>query len=349
MPLIDLRSDTVTQPTEAMYEAMMRADLGDDGREGDPTTRRLEEMAAELLGKEAGLFVVSGTASNLVALLGVVEGRGTVLAHERAHILRTEMGGLATVTGQFYLPISGARGAMDLEALRTEIHPELAVGHLPTVLIEVETTHNSAGGCVLSLDHLAAVRALADEFSIPVHMDGARLFNASVALGVPAREIAQYADTVGFCLSKGLSAPVGSVVCGSSAVIERGRALRRMIGGTLRQSGVLAAAGIVALDTMIGRLAEDHENAKRLARALNAIDRDLVDPAEVETNIVMVNLEKSGRTTAWFAAEMQRRGIWTAANPTSVMRLVTHRHISVVDVDAAAEIIGAIWEEQTAA
>jgi len=346
MTQIDLRSDTVTQPTEAMREAMAAAQVGDDGREGDPTTRRLEEMTADMLGKEAGLFVVSGTGSNLLALLAGTSGRGTVLAHEKAHILRTEMGGISTLAGLFSQAVPGARGAMDLDALRAEIHPELAVGHLPTVMVEVETTHNAAGGCTLPLGHLAAVRDLAGEYDIPVHMDGARLFNAAVAQNVPVREIACYADTVGVCLSKGLSAPVGSVLCGPADIIEKARALRRMIGGTLRQSGVLAAAGIVALETMIGRLADDHDHAKRLAGILHGVDPDLVDPETVETNIIMVNLETSGRDAAWFAGELAGRGIWTMSAPSPVMRLVTHRGISFIDVDAAGEIIGGLWREQ---
>lgn len=345
MALIDLRSDTVTQPTEAMREAMARAEVDDDGLGRDPTTRRLEEMAAAMLGKEAGLFVVSGTASNLVALLAVAPERGIVLAHRLSHILRAEMGGLGTLAGLFSTAIPGERGAMDLDALRAEIHPKLALGTLPTALIEVETTHNFSGGYALPLDHLAAVQGIGGEFGIPVHMDGARIFNAAAALGVPAREIAKYAGTVGFCLSKGLSAPVGSVLCGSAAVIERARLLRRMIGGTLRQSGVLAAAGIVALEQMVERLAEDHANAQRLARGLHAVHSGIVDPANVQTNIVMLDLAKSGRPSAWFAAGFERHGIRARGNDTPHMRMVTHRQITQADVDHALEAFAALWNE----
>jgi threonine aldolase len=280
--------------------------------------------------------------------MAVPRERGIVLAHPLAHILRAEMGGLATVTGQFYTGIPGERGAMNLEALRAEIHPKLALGALPTVLIEVETTHNFSGGYALPLEHLAGVRALADEFGIPVHMDGARIFNAAAALGVPAREIAQYADTVGFCLSKGLSAPVGSVLCGPAAVIERGRLLRRMIGGTLRQSGVLAAAGIVALEQMIDRLADDHANAQRLAKGLNAVDRTIVDPATVQTNILMLDFAKSGRSSEWFAAGFERHGIRARGNATPAMRMVTHRQIGRADVDRVVEVFAALWQEARA-
>ena len=348
MSLIDLRSDTVTQPTEAMREAMARAEVDDDGLGRDPTTRRLEKMAAALLGKEDGVFVVSGTASNLVAVMATVRERGIVLAHQISHIVRAEMGGLGTVAGLFTTGIPGERGAMDLDALRAEIHPKLALGTLPTVLIEVETSHNFSGGRALPLKHLADVRAIADEFGIPVHMDGARIFNAAVALGVPAREIAQYADTVGFCLSKGLSAPVGSVLCGPATLIERGRLLRRMIGGTLRQSGILAAAGIVALEQMVDRLADDHANAQRLARGLHAIDRTIVDPATIETNILMMNLGKSGRPSQWFAEGFERNGIRARGTPTPAMRMVTHRHIGAVEVDQVLDVFAALWKEATA-
>jgi threonine aldolase len=199
------------------------------------------------------------------------------------------------------------------------------------------------------LDHLAAVRRIGDEFGIPVHMDGARIFNAAAALGVPAREIAKYAETVGFCISKGLSAPVGSVLCGSAAVIERARYLRRMIGGTLRQSGVLAAAGIVALEQMVDRLADDHVNAQRLARGLHAVHPGIVDPADVETNIIMLNLAKSGRPSEWFAAGFERHGIRARGNATPMMRMVTHRQITTADVDRTLEVFATLWKEAAAA
>jgi threonine aldolase len=348
MPQIDLRSDTVTQPTEAMREAMARAEVDDDGLGRDPTTRRLEDMAAAQLGKEAGLFVVSGTACNLVAFLAIAREKGIVLAHHLSHILRAEMGGLGTLAGLFSTAIPGERGAMDLEILRGEIHPKLALGTLPTVLIEVETTHTFSGGRALPLDHLAAVRKLGEEFGIPVHMDGARLFNAAIALGVPVRDVAQYADTVGFCLSKGLSAPVGSVLCGPAAVIERARLLRRMIGGTLRQSGILAAAGIVALEQMVDRLAEDHANAQRLARGLHAVHPSIVDPADVETNLIMLNLGKSGRPSDWFAAGFERHGIRARGNATSMMRMVTHRQVTEADIDRILEVFAVLWNETRA-
>jgi threonine aldolase len=258
------------------------------------------------------------------------------------------MGALSTLAGLFYIPVPGADGAMDIAALRAAVQPKLKDGQLPTVLIEVESTHNYAGGKALPLDHLAAVREVADEFGIPVHMDGARIFNAAVALGVPAREIAKYVDTVSFCLSKGLSAPIGSVIVGPAETLERAHAIRKMIGGTLRQAGVIAAPGIVALERMVDRLAEDHATAKRLAAGLHAVDPGLVDPAGIDSNIVMVDVSKSAKTTAWWAENLKERGVWTLPNPTMTMRLVTHRHISEADIDRAVEIIGGLWTEQTA-
>ena len=247
--MIDLRSDTVTLPTEEMREAMRRAELGDNSREGDPTVRRLEELAAAKTGKEAGLFVASGTMSNLVALLAHTGRGGEVLLDGDCHILRSEMGGVASLAGLFYRPIPSHRGAPDLGEIAEHLAGKLTANKLGTALVTVETTHNSAGGAAIPLDYMAKLRALTAEKGVPVHIDGARVFNAAVAQGVPAAEIAKHGDSVGFCVSKGLSAPFGSVLCGSAAFIEKARAYRRMVGGGMRQAGVMAAAGIVALET----------------------------------------------------------------------------------------------------
>jgi threonine aldolase len=333
--MIDLRSDTVTLPTEAMQEAMRRAELGDDSRDRDPTVRRLEEAASAITGKEAALLVASGTMSNLVSLLTHTGRGGEVLMDAEAHILRSEMGGIAQLAGLFHRVVPAERGTPDLAALREMLNPKLSPNRLATALICVETSHNSAGGAVAPLAALAAVRAVASQNGVPVHIDGARLFNAAVALGVPAADIARHADSVGFCLSKGLSAPFGSVICASTAFIERARAYRRMVGGALRQAGVVAAAGLVALETMVERLADDHRRASRLAQALHALDTRLVDPQHVATNIVMVDVTTTGADArTWveaLAARGVRAGIW---NPTQ-LRLVTHRHIGDDDVEQA--------------
>jgi threonine aldolase len=341
--VIDLRSDTVTHPTEAMLEAMRRAELGDDGREGDPTIRRLERMAAEICGKEAGLFMPSGTMANLVALLAHTGRAGEVLIEQTSHVIRLEMGGIAAVAGLAYRPLPGRRGAMDIDALAEAITPALLPGRLATALVCMETTHNGAGGTVLALDHMKAVYELARGQGIPVHTDGARLFNAAVALGVPASRIAANTDSVSFCVSKGLSAPVGSLLVGTEALIGRARAFRRMVGGNLRQGGVIAAAGIVALETMIDRLAEDHRTAKRLAQGLARIDPRLVDPEAIETNIVPVDFRATGKRAADWAEALKQEGVWVAPSGPWTLRFVTHRHIDEAAVDHTVAAIAGAW------
>jgi threonine aldolase len=343
--MIDLRSDTVTLPTEEMREAMRRAELGDDSREGDPTVRRLEEAAAAKLGKEAALFVASGTMSNLVALLAHTGRGGEVLLDGDSHIMRSEMGGIAALAGLFYRTIPSARGAPDLAEIGERLSEKLGANKLATALVCVETTHNSAGGAVIPLDYMARLRALTNEKNVPVHIDGARIFNAAVALGVPAAQIARHGDSIGFCVSKGLSAPFGSVLCGSAAFIERARAYRRMVGGGMRQAGIMAAAGLVALERMIDPLADDHRRAKRIAEGLHAIDAHLTDPRLVDTNIVMIEVGHTGSDAKTWIAALEKAGLWSGAWSRTSLRLVTHRHID----DAAADQAIAIFRSVVAA
>src|SRR5687767_6832545 len=255
--MIDLRSDTVTRPTEAMLESMREASFGDDSRDGDETVRRLEALAAERMGKEAAAFMPSGTMTNLVAVLTHTARGGEVLLEADSHMLNSELGGITTVAGTFYRPIAGVRGAIDLDRLAENIRVATRQ-NFGTALVCMETSHNKAGGAVLPLAHMQAVREVTRKAGVPVHIDGARVFNAAVALKTDAASIAQHGDSIAFCVSKGLSAPVGSLLCGSGAFVERARAFRRMVGGNMRQAGPLAAAGIVALETMTERLAEDH-------------------------------------------------------------------------------------------
>jgi threonine aldolase len=340
--MIDLRTDTVTHPTEEMRDAMRRAELGDDGRDGDPTVRRLEDMAAAAMGQEAGVMVPSGTMSNLVALLThASRDGGEVLLDADSHIMRSELGGIARLAGLFPRVYPAERGAPDVAALRDLIQTKMTKLHFTTSLICLETTHNDAGGAVLPLDGIAAVRKAADETGTPLHIDGARVFNAAVALGVPASEIGKRADSIGFCVSKGLSAPVGSVLCGSKAFVERARVYRRMVGGTMRQAGVFAAAGIVALEKMVERLADDHRRARVLADGLHAIDPKLVNPNRVDTNIVMVQVGSTAMSAdAWISA-LAGKGIKAATWSATSLRLVTHRHID----DAAVEQTVAAFRE----
>lgn len=330
---IDLRSDTVTLPTEMMLERMQRAPLGDDGREGDPTVRELEARGAAVTGKEAALFVPSGTMGTLLAMLAHAERGADVFADRGAHLLNSELGSVVTIAGLVPKPMPGRRGAMDEAALTDAISASGRPG-----LITMETTHNGAGGAVLPLAHMMRIHALGQANGIPVHLDGARLFNASVALGVPAARIVEHADSVMVCLSKGLSAPVGSLLCGSGEFITKARALRKLVGGTMRQSGVVAAAGLVALETMIERLREDHAAARRLAAGLSWLDSALTDPDQVQTNILHTDVSASARDAAAWAAGMKQHGVLVQASGPSQLRLVTHRHI---DEDAVDRTIAA--------
>jgi threonine aldolase len=330
---IDFRSDTVTLPSPAMRTAMAQADLGDDVYGEDPTINRLEQRAADLLGKEAALFVASGTMSNIVALLTHC-GRGDeAIVGSQAHILHYEVAGAAGLGGiQLRVARNDERGCMDPSEVRQLIRGENV--HNPnTTLVCMENTHNRCGGAALSATALDAVAAVAHEHGCAVHVDGARIFNAAVALGVPAAELARCADSIGFCLSKGLSAPVGSLLCGSARFIDKARRNRKMLGGGMRQAGVLGAAGLVALDTMIDRLADDHANAKRLAEGLGRVPGIRIDPASVETNIVIFGVE--GRSAAEFLEAIRRNGVLAGAPGPASVRMVTHYGISAGDVDEA--------------
>jgi threonine aldolase len=331
--MIDLRSDTVTLPTEEMREAMRRAELGDDSRDRDPTVRRLEEMAAAITGKDAALLVASGTMANLVALLAHAGRGGEILLDGGSHIMRSELGGVSQLAGLFPIIYPDRRGAPDVAAVSALINPRTTSNRIATSLICVETTHNDAGGAVIPLDCLAALQAAAAAKNIPIHIDGARLFNAAIALGVPAAEIARHGDSVGFCISKGLSAPVGSLLCGNLAFIERARAYRRMVGGAMRQAGVIAAAGVVALERMVDRLADDHKRARQIADGFHAVDPALVDPAQVESNIVRVDISGSGKDAKTWTTELAARGVRAGVWNSTSLRLVTHRHLDDTGVE----------------
>ena len=342
--MIDLRSDTVTRPTEAMLESMREATFGDDSRDGDPTVQKLEAMAAARTGKQAGAFMPSGTMANLVAMLAHAQRGGEVLIEDGSHTLNAELGGVSAAAGLFYRGIPGRRGAMDIEAVREAVRPTTR-NQMGTALAWMENTHNRCGGAVLPVDHMRAIYGIAHEKDVPVHLDGARIFNAATALGIQAAEIAQHADSVSFCVSKGLSAPVGSILCGSVEFIERARAFRRMVGGNMRQAGPLAAAGIVALETMVDRLVEDHQTAKRLAEELHHIDASLVDPRHVETNLVRVEVKKSGKRAAQWSAELKQKGVLVAPCDIHALRFVTHRHIGIADIDQTASAFADLWRK----
>ncbi|CAG0930756.1 threonine aldolase [Thermoflexales bacterium] len=331
---IDLRSDTVTQPTPEMREAMTRAELGDDVFGDDPTVNRLEEQAAVKLGKEAAVFVTSGTLGNLASLLTHCRRGEEVILGDQAHIFRYEAGGSSALGGiaQFQIP-NNPDGTLPLDRVEAAIRGD-DQHEARTKLIALENTHNRCGGTVLPLSYLKQVRELAKRHNLKVHLDGARIFNAAVALGVDVQEITQYVDSVTFCLSKGLSAPVGSVICGSPEFIAQARRYRKMLGGGMRQAGVLAAAGIVALEKMIERLAEDHVNARRLAEGLADMPGVTIDLERVQTNIIYFDLTPQVKVTGEAIAQrMLEHHIKILPGPARRFRFVTHVGVDHRDVE----------------
>jgi threonine aldolase len=336
---IDLRSDTVTLPTSQMREAMANAELGDDVMGEDPTINRLEEMAAAKMNKEAALFVASGTMGNLVALLTHCARGDEVIVGDKAHTFVNEVGGMAALGGiQPRTLMNQPDGTLALDDIRAAIRGDNV--HWPrTRLIALENTHNACNGSPLAPAYLWSVFELAKSRGIRVHIDGARIFNAAVALGVPVTELTRHSDTVSFCLSKGLSAPVGSLLCGPHDFIAEARRNRKMVGGGMRQAGVLAAAGIVALETMIDRLAEDHANARYLSESIADIPGIVLDPARVKTNIVFFDLEPDTPDAAEMEKRLARGGVLIGPSGVRRMRAVTHYGIDRQDIDAAIDAI----------
>ncbi len=328
MAVIDLRSDTVTLPSPEMRAAMANAELGDDVFGEDPAVNRLQEMAAELLGKEAALFTSSGTQSNLIAMLTHCRRGDEVIVGDRSHTLEYEVGGAWAVGGLGLRPVpNDAQGRLDETRLRAAIrHVD---DHSPrTGLICLENTHNLCGGTVLSEEDMAPVRKIASEHGLPVHMDGARLFNAAVALGVPVSKLAAWADSVCFSLSKGLGCPVGSVLCGPRDFIAEARRYRKMLGGGMRQAGVIAAAGVYALENMVARLAEDHENARAAAAALAETPGVVLDPPP-QTNLIFFRVD--GWEPVALVNRLEQAGVRCFAEGGRV-RWVTHYGIERHDV-----------------
>ncbi len=330
--VIDLRSDTVTHPTAEMRQAMFDAPLGDDVYGEDPTVNALEQRGAELMGKEAAVFTASGTMSNLIAVLAQARRGDEIIVGSQAHIFWYEVGGVSALGGVVLHTVPNAPdGKIGLDTLEDAVRGP-NIHYPPSTLVCLENTHNRCGGAVLDAAYTSAVAALVHRHGLRLHIDGARIFNAAVALGVPARELVKDADSVGFCLSKGLSAPVGSVLCGDREFITRARKYRKMVGGGMRQAGVLAAAGLVALQDT-GRLAEDHINARRLAEGLRQIP-GLMVAASVPSNIVLFELSAAVDPDA-FVRDIYQRGVKVSPRGGRQFRLVTHRMISAADIDEA--------------
>ena len=328
--VVDLRSDTVSLPTEAMYARIRAASLGDDGLDGDPTARELEQYTAKLLNKPAALYAPSATMANLLAILAQVDRQQVVLAGAGSHIYTAERGA-ATFTGAFYQPIPDPEGALDLQGLAAALAS--TKGHVQARLVCIETSHNNEGGAVASLEHMRRVFDQCRAFGVPVHLDGARLFNAAVALGTSAASLCDQADTVSVCLSKGLSAPMGAVLLGPTSVVERARWLRKLLGGAQRQVGICAAAGLEALTSQVARLADDHAAAQLLAQGLEAIPALRV--RRPKTNIVQVTVTETGMTAKEWEGHLRARGVLVRPWGPHLMRCVTHRHIDKAGVEQA--------------
>jgi threonine aldolase len=334
MLIHDFRSDTVTLPTPEMMAAIATARLGDSGRGDDPTVNELERLGRELTGKDDALFVPSGTMANLSALIAHGCRGGEVIVEEDAHIYNSEGGGLSVVAGAVARPVPGNHGLMSPDDVRAVIRSPADLALAPAKLICLEQTHNHSGGCVLPLNYLAAMRALAQEYDLPIHLDGARLFNAATYLNVPILEICQHADSVWFALCKGLGGPVGAILAGDKAFMQRARRAAKMLGGGMRQAGLIAAPAIVGLKHGFEVHERDHALAQRLAHGLAAIDASLVELGYVHTNIVNCYVDRYSKDAGSITRALDERGV-LANSKRSKIRFVTHYHLNEASVDAA--------------
>lgn len=338
--MIDLRSDTVTQPTPGMRQAMAVAEVGDDVYGEDPTVRRLEELAAQLTGKETALFVPSGTMANQIALGTLAQAGDEVIIGSGSHCYLYEGGAGAALNG-LQFQVIGSNGKFTADDIRAAYRPD---NHhqSPTTVVAFENTHNRGGGWVWDLQELQAAATTAREYGMGLHLDGARIFNAQVASNVPVKTWAEPFDIVTFCLSKGLGAPAGSVICGDKGRIHRAHRLRKMFGGAMRQVGILAAAGLYALEYHVDRLAQDHTNAQLLAQMLADIPGIILEPATVETNIIWFNLKADTLDAPSLAKAAQQRGVFLSASGQRSLRAVTHLNVNQDDCLTAAQILSEI-------
>jgi threonine aldolase len=331
---LDFRSDTITQPTAAMREAMGRAEVGDDVFGEDPSINALEIEAARIFDKPAGVFVASGTQGNLLALLSLTSPGDELIAEVSSHIANSEVGGAARLGGLTLRPVVGRKGKISPEQVASTVRPE-NVHYAHTTLLAIENSHNAAGGTVITPEEIDELAHTAHERGLKVHIDGARIFNTAVALGVTPARLARNADTLTFCLSKGLSAPVGSLLVGSADVIGEARRFRKMVGGGMRQAGVLAAAGLIALRDGIERLVDDHRRARTLAEGLARHQGIQIDLATVQTNIVRFDVDGLGLTASGFADAVRRHGVSVSGGYGSGVRMVVHRHIDDASIETA--------------
>ena len=340
---LDFRSDTVTRPTAEMRRAMAEAEVGDDVYGEDPTVNRLEQRAAEIFGREAAIFVPSGTMGNQIAIKIHTHHGQEIICEERGHIFNYEMATLASFSGCLVRPIFGEDGFLTWAEIKKRIAPGIYY-KAQTGLVSLENTHNMAGGTVYPQEVADEICDHAHEMGLPMHLDGARIFNAATALGKPVAEVTRKFDSVMFCLSKGLGAPVGSMLVGSSAFIAKARAYRKALGGGMRQAGVLAAAGLIALEKMPARLKEDHANARMMAEGLAQVPGIRINPAKVSTNILVFDISGTGMNTADFSRKLADRGVLAAGINTEQMRFVTHIDVSREDCVTALQVMKEIVE-----
>jgi threonine aldolase len=338
----DFRSDTVTKPTKSMYDAIVSAELGDDGLGDDPTVKELENRFAGILGKEDAIFVPSGTMANQVAMRIWTQPGDEVILEERSHTLIYEVGGLGLNCGVQTRPIEGTAGIMDIDEIKGRISKKTRYNP-GTSLISIENTHNLSGGRILPLEYMKEVFEVAEINGIEVHLDGARVFNACVETDIDASEYAQYSHSVMVCLSKGLSCPVGSILAGDGEFIEKAVRVRQAFGGAMRQSGILAVCGLVALDEMIDRLKEDNNNAKNIADGLSEIDGIDINPEDVETNIVIFKISKENITADKIIRYMKGKGFLFLALDLKKCRIVTHKDVNYDDGIELVKEIGEIF------
>jgi threonine aldolase len=336
--MIDLRSDTVTKPNEAMRQAMATAEVGDDVLGEDPTVNLLQDRIASILGKEAGLFVPSGTMANQVAIKSYIQPGDEIIIDQNAHIFYYECGAAAVISGAQFHCLAGEQGILSAEIIHPAIRPP-DIHQPPTRLICLENSHNRGGGSIYTLENLAGIAQLAAKHDIRVHLDGARLFNAALAAKTTAKELARQTDSVCVAFSKGLGAPAGSVLCGSAPFIEKAIRFRKMLGGGMRQVGILAAACLYALDNNVERLEVDHQNAKRLAHGLAGMDGIRTDPELVVTNIVLFDVGFTAMDADTFAERLAFEGVLLIPFGPTTLRAVTHLDVTTADIDAALEIV----------
>jgi threonine aldolase len=344
MRTVDLRSDTVTLPTAEMLEVMKTAPLGDDVYGEDPTVNRLEELAAKKMGKEAALLTTSGTQANLVSVLSQTKRGEEVILEAEAHMYYYEAGAFSAFGGLIPRLVKGQRGVMTLQEIETSLRPP-NIHFPPTSLICIENTHNRAGGTIWTPSQTKAIFDFAHERGLKVHMDGARIFNAALAQNIDVTELTQFVDTMMFCLSKGLSAPIGSLAVGDRAFVDTARRYRKMLGGGMRQAGVIAAAGIIAIEKMVGRLRDDHSNAQMLAKGLASIEGVSIDPTQVQTNIIVYDVSALGISGERWVTKLTELGVKAGALESGRVRMVTHRGIEKIDIEYALSAADKVAKE----